>query len=221
MSDDTGGASSIASSALTLGALAAICTGLVALTHEITGERIEQNRQRYLEESLAPVLEGIDHDGRLTESTITIPASGMLPGNEDHTVYRIYADGQPIAAVFVVKAMDGYAGPIRLLVGLKADGTVNRVRVLEHRETPGLGDRIESSKTDWIEQFSGRSIGNPALDRWEIRRDDGQFDQLSGASVTSRAVVQAVRETLLYFAAHRDTVFAPDADERSAGDSEP
>ena len=205
---DSDAQGSILSSALILAALAAACTALVAATYDITEERIEDNRQRFLEESLAPMLEGIGYEGKLSDSTLTIPAPNDLPGNADVLVYRVFADGQPVAAIFSVTARDGYAGVIKLLVGVTAGGTVNRVRVLEHRETPGLGDRIESTKSDWMEHFNGRSIGDPPLDDWEIRRDGGEFDQLSGASITSRAVVKAVRETLQYFATNADVVFA-------------
>lgn len=206
---DREGSGSILSSAIILGALAAICSSLVAITHAMTQDRIEENRQRFLEESLAPMLEGIEYEGALSDSTLTIPSPHDLPGNDDVTVYRVYADGQPVAAIFSVSARDGYAGIIRLLVGVSAAGNVNRVRVLEHRETPGLGDRIESTKSDWMENFNGRSIGDPAIESWNIRRDGGEFDQLSGASITSRAVVKAVRETLVYYGANSDAVFAP------------
>ena len=90
----------------------------------------------------------------------------------------------------------------------EVDGTVTGVHVLEHRETPGLGDRVESGKSDWVQQFDGRSLTDPAPAGWAIRRDGGQFDQLTGASVTPRAIVKAIRQTLLYFDAHRDEVFA-------------
>ena len=201
------GEPSVWTGAATLAVLAAICTALVAFTHELTRDRIDDNRQRFLERSLEPVLEGLDYEGSLSQSVLTVPAPHELPGSENVTIYRLYADKQPLAALFVVTPRNGYAGPIRLLIGVDAEGSVLRVRVLEHRETPGLGDRIEAEKSDWIEVFRGRSLGNPAADEWEIRRDGGEFDQLSGASVTSRAVVQAVRDTLIYFSAKRGRVF--------------
>lgn len=203
---------SIWAGAATLAVLAAICTALVAFTHELTRDRIAENQQRFLEESLQPVLEGLDYEGTLSESVLTVAAPHDLPGTEDATIYRLYADQQPLAALFIVTPKNGYAGPIRLLIGVDADGEVLRVRVLEHRETPGLGNRIEAEKSDWIEIFRGKSLGSPVTDQWEIRRDGGAFDQLSGASITSRAVVQAVRDTLIYFSAHRDRVFARDAE---------
>jgi electron transport complex protein RnfG len=148
---------------------------------------------------------------------IIIPQPHELPGSEDAIVYRVYAGDEPVAALFVVSARDGYAGPIRLLIGIAMDGTVTGVRVLEHRETPGLGDRVDTTKSDWILQFDGHSLRNPALTGWAIRSDGGEFDQLTGASVTPRAVIKAIRETLVYFDAHPDIIFAalpqPVADE--------
>lgn len=191
-----------------LAALAAICTALVAVTHAVTAPRIAANEQAYLEQSLQPVLEGIEYDGKLSESTIEIPRPNDLPGDEAVSVYRVYADGAPVAALFVVTAPDGFAGPIRLLVGIDSMSAVTGVRVLQHHETPGLGDLIETDKSDWILQFKGRSLTDPAAVAWTIKRDGGAFDQLTGASITPRAVIHAIRDTLLYFAEHGDIVFA-------------
>jgi len=198
---------SVWTSGLILGGLAAVCTALVALTHSTTAPRIAANQQAFLEQSLQPVLAGISYDGTLSESTKTIPAPHDLPGNDDVTVYRVYADDTPIAALFVVSARDGFSGPIELLVGVHANGTVTGVRVLKHRETPGLGDLIEASKSDWILQFVGKSLGEPPAAAWAIKRDGGEFDQLTGASITPRAVINAVKDTLLYFEDNRATVF--------------
>lgn len=199
---------SIVPAGLTLAGLAAVCTALVAMTHAFTAPRIAANEQAFLEQSLAPVLEGLEYDGNLSESTILIPAPNELPGNEPVTVYRVYADEQPVAALFVVNARGGFSGPIRLLVGIAANGTVTGVRVLEHRETPGLGDLIESDKSDWILQFAGRSLSDPPAPGWTIKRDGGEFDQLTGASITPRAVIRGVRDTLAYLAENPDIVFA-------------
>jgi electron transport complex protein RnfG len=202
-------AGSVWAGGLILAVLAAICTALVAITHSTTAPQIAANEQAYLEARLRPVLGGIEYDGKLSESTIVIPPPHELPGNTGVTVYRVYGDGRPIAALFVVTAMDGFSGAIRMLVGVDADGVLTGVRVLDHRETPGLGDLIEESKSDWILQFGGKSLNNPAREMWAIKRDGGTFDQFSGASITPRAVVGAVRDTLLYFEKHRDRVFAP------------
>ena len=198
---------------MTLPLIAAVCTTLVAATYKLTAERISANQQAFLEQSLEPALSGIFYDGSVTESKLVIPAPHELPGSDAAVVYRAYADERPAAALFVVTARDGYSGPIRLLIGISADGVVTGVRVLEHRETPGLGDRIESSRSDWVFQFDGRSMSDPTIEGWAIKRDGGEFDQLTGASVTPRAVIKAVRETLVYFDAHGDELFALPATE--------
>lgn len=199
-------------SGLTLAVIAAVCALLVAATHQLTAERIAANERQRLEQSLQPALAGVAYDNDLLSSRVTLPPPHGLPGPGAVSIYRAYAGGKPAAALFVVTALDGYAGPIRLLLGIRADGTVSGLRILEHRETPGLGDRIESERTDWSLQFPGRSLGNPPVDDWAIRVDGGDFDQLTGASITPRAVIKAMRETLLYFATHRDEVFAAPAD---------
>ena len=191
---------------ITLAAIAAICTALVAITFELTEDRIEENAQAWLKQSLQPVLSGVSFDSGIGENGLVIAAPHELPGTDDAMIYRIYAGESPAAALFVVSARDGYSGPIRLLLGLDASGIVTGLSVLEHRETPGLGDGIESRS--WQEQFVGRSLGNPAGDGWNIRGDGGEFDALTGASVSPRAVVKAVRETLEYYAANRGIIFA-------------
>lgn len=197
-------------SGVTLAAIAAICTTLVATTYHLTKDRIAANERAFLERKLAPVLGSIAFEGSISESKRLIKAPHDLPGREDALVYRVYSDDRPVAALFAVTAPDGYAGPIRILLGIDVNGVVTGLRVLEHRETPGLGDKIEESKSDWVYQFAGKSLGDPAVEDWSIRRDGGEFDQLSGASVTPRAVINAVRGTLLYFDANRDQVFTID-----------
>ena len=198
-------------SGLTLAVIGAICAALVATTFMQTKDRIAANEKAWLEKSLKPALAGLSFDGGISESVLIIPAPHELPGPDDVMVYRVYSDSQPVAALFAVTARDGYAGPIRILVGIEYDGTVTGIRILKHRETPGLGDRIVSARSDWVFQFDGRSLSDPKLERWALKTDGGMFDQLSGASVTPRAVIKAVRETLIYFAARRDEIFAAPA----------
>lgn len=190
-----------------LGGLAAFCTVLVAATNSVTAPQIAANAQAYLERSLQPVLEGVEYDGMLAESTIEIQTPHDLPGNEPVTIYRVYADGAPVAALFVVTARDGFSGPIRLLAGVAADGRITGARVLSHRETPGLGDLIDADKSDWILQFTGRSLDDPDIAAWAIKRDGGEFDQLTGASITPRAVVKAIRETLAFYGENSEAIF--------------
>ena len=195
-------------SGVTLAVIAAICTALVALTYRLTAERIVANEQAWLERSLQPALSGLFYDSGVTESKIIIPPPHELPGSETAIIYRVYAEDAPVAALFIVSARDGYAGPIRILAGIDTMGVVTGVHVLEHRETPGLGDRVESTKSDWVKQFNGRSLLDPEPTGWAIKGDGGQFDQLTGASVTPRAIIKAIKETLLYFEAHSEEIFA-------------
>lgn len=194
--------------ALILAALAAFCTVLVAVTHSYTAPLIHANEQAFLEQSLKPVLGGIEYETELSRSVLTLPVPHGLPGSEAAVIYRVYADGEPAAALFVVSARDGFAGPIKLLIGVKIDGSVTAVRILQHTETPGLGDMIESSKSDWLQQFDSTSLSSPPEASWKIKREGGEFDQLTGASVTPRAVITAVKETLIYFDTNRDFVFS-------------
>ena len=202
---------SVLKGGLTLATIGAVCTALVAMTYQLTHDRIADNEQAWLEKSLEPALAGLVFEGSVSESMLIMRTPHDLPGPDDVIIYRLFAEEKPVAALFAVTARDGYAGSIRVLVGIEYDGTVTGIRILEHRETPGLGDRIVSSRSDWVFQFDGHSLGNPSADGWAIRRDGGQFDQLTGASVTPRAVISVVKETLIYFDAHREEIFAAPA----------
>ncbi|MHC4072276.1 MAG: electron transport complex subunit RsxG [Planctomycetota bacterium] len=196
------------SAGIILAVIAAVCTTLVALTYSLTEARIAENDRAWLEQSLQPALAGVVYDNNLLESTLEIPLPHELPGNEPALLYRALLENTPVAALFVVSALNGFSGPIKLLIGIDDNGAITAVRVLKHRETPGLGDFIDSSKSDWIDQFEQKSLSAPDRALWALQTDGGKLDQVTGASITSRAVVKAVKETLLYFEANRETVFA-------------
>jgi len=198
---------SVWSSGIVLAVVAAICTALVTITHRMTAPRIAENQKAYLEQSLRPALAGVFYDNDLSESTLILPPPHGLPGNEPAIIYRLFSEERPVAAVFVVSARGGYSGPIKLLIAVEYSGKLAGVQVLEHNETPGLGDLIEPSRSNWLQQFEDASLEDPSRDRWAIRRDGGAFDQLTGASITPRAVVMAVKETLLYYESNRDSIF--------------
>ena len=205
--------SAVLKSGVTLAVIAAVCAALVAITYSLTSERIAVNEKAWLEKSLEPALAGLTFEGSVSGSMLVVRTPHDLPGPDDVIIYRVYADDLPVAALFAVTARDGYAGAIRVLIGIEYDGTVTGIRILEHRETPGLGDKIVASRSDWVFQFDGRSLGDPRLEQWSIRRDGGEFDQLTGASVTPRAVIKVTKEILIYFAAHRDEIFSAPATE--------
>ncbi len=128
-------------------------------------------------------------------------------------IYRVRHGGEPVAVILNPTVPDGYAGPIRLLVAVKTDGTLGGVRVLDHHETPGLGDRIEERKSDWIKvQFDGKGLGQPPENRWQVKRDGGDFDQFTGATITPRSIVKTVKNTLKYVAREGDALFAKPAE---------
>lgn len=207
---------SIMQSGLILAVVAAICTTLVALTFSLTKDRIAANDRAFLERSLTPVLAGKSFDNDLMASGLIVTAPHQLPGNENAVIYRALENNAPVAALFAVTAADGYSGPIKFLIGIDLDGVVLGARAIEHKETPGLGDLIDANRSAWIFQFAGTSLYEPAQTAWAIKRDGGVFDQLTGASITSRAAINAVNQTLLYFAANRDHIFTAPADSGSA-----
>ena len=122
-------------------------------------------------------------------------------------IYSALKKGQPVALFATPTAPDGYNGPIQILVGIHIDGTISGVRVLNHKETPGLSDGIDEEKSNWILGFTGRSIQNPSPDRWYLKKDGGAFDQYTGATITQRAIVRATSKFLEYFKSHREQLF--------------
>jgi electron transport complex protein RnfG len=184
---------------------------LVAVTWESTAERIAANERAYLLRTLAEVLPEGEYDNAVYEDAISVRDPELLGTDEPVTVYRARDGDTPVAAVLTPTAPAGYSGPIRLLVGIRADGRLSGVRVVSHRETPGLGDKVEVERSDWILGFKGLSLRNPLPEDWAVQRDGGVFDQFTGATITPRAVVSAVRDALIYFRQHRDALFAAPA----------
>jgi len=197
--------------AAVLAAFAVAGALLVASTWQATAERIAANERAFLLRSLEDVLPEGAHDNALAEDMIEVTDPELLGTGAPVAVYRARREGEAVAVVMSPVAPDGYSGPIRLLVGILADGTVSGVRVVAHRETPGLGDKIEAERSDWILDFSGTRLGAPPEAEWAVRRDGGAFDQLTGATVTPRAVVKAVKNALIYFRAHRERLLSPPA----------
>jgi electron transport complex protein RnfG len=193
--------------ALILGLFAVAGTGLVALTYEGTAERIAENERQALLRSLHQIIRPTEHDNDLYHDHITV-SDPLLGTSAPVNIYRARQGGQPVAVVIASIAPDGYGGGIKLLVGIRYDGTLAGVRVISHKETPGLGDAIEAERSDWILGFSGRSLSEPAASKWKVKKDGGVFDQFSGATITPRAVVQAVYNTLRYYEKHREALYA-------------
>jgi electron transport complex protein RnfG len=191
-----------------LALFAMIGTGLVALSYTGTRERVAANERATLLERLDTLLPDGSFDNDVVKDILQVRDPALLGTKQMVTVYRARQQGRPMAVILTPVATDGYSGEIKLLVGIRYDGTLTGVRVLEHHETPGLGDPIEEGRSDWITRFTGHSLSNPAASGWKVKRDGGDFDQFTGATITPRAVVGAVHKCLLYFAQHRTQLFA-------------
>jgi len=189
---------------ISLGLIGLVAAATLAGVNLATRDRIELNQQRRALEVLSGVLEPGGYDNELVRDRISV----RIPGLEAPSViYRARANGEPVALLADVTTSEGYSGPIRLIVGLHPTGELIAVRVVEHRETPGLGDRIEHQRSAWIEQFRGRSLGDPPADEWKPDRRDGRFDTLSSATITSSAVIEAIQRVLEWYAEHGQTAF--------------
>ncbi|MBE0509714.1 MAG: RnfABCDGE type electron transport complex subunit G [Gammaproteobacteria bacterium] len=203
---------------LFLGLVGLLGGGLMVLASWHATPYIDENERRYLLSMLETVApEGFDNIP--ADSAEFLSAPEWFPVDGGVTVYRAYRDGAPAAAIFDVHAPDGYTGPIRLLVGVNARGTVSGVRVVSHRETPGLGDGIEVARSPWMLGFNGRSRANTPDGQWRLRRDGGDFDQLTGATVTSRAVMHTVHRTLEFYDTYRERIF-PHGDVQESSNDE-
>ena len=190
-----------------LSLFAVVGTTLVALTEYTTSEAIAENERQLLLRNLYALLPRDRLDNDIATDTLQLPASTLLGTDDASTVYRARLGGEPVAAIFNSVAPDGYNGKIHLLVGVYIDGRLAGVRVVKHAETPGLGDAVEIRKSTWINDFAGKSLANPTQERWRVKRDGGDFDQFTGATITPRAVVAAVRNTLLYYQQNADMIF--------------
>lgn len=180
-----------------LGVVCMLTSAALISAAVLTGPAIERAAQNDLQMSLMQVLPPGLADNDLLQDTVAIEDQGQRV-----TVYRGRKAGALSAVVFQRSAR-GYAGDIVVLIGVDVAGTVTGVRVLKHAETPGLGDKIEPAKADWIHGFEKKSLQNLPLARWGVRKDGGEFDQFAGATITPRAVVKAVKEGLQFYAAHR------------------
>jgi electron transport complex protein RnfG len=190
--------------AIVLAAAAIAAFGLVAIVHEVTRDRIAATERARELARFDQVLAGRPHDNDLLADTVTLRDPELLGSREAITAYRARLQGEPVAVILEPVAPDGYSGAIRLLIAVAPDGTVLGVRTVSHHETPGLGDFIDTRKSGWIEQFAGKSLRSPAATQWRVRKDGGDFDQYTGATITSRAVVGSIARTLEFFARHRD-----------------
>jgi electron transport complex protein RnfG len=202
---------------LILAAFAVLTALLVASTFLGTRDAISEARRAAEESALLEIVARESHDNSMLDDRLDAPAGDpLLQLPAVRSVYRARRDGEVTAVILPAYAPDGYSGGIELLVGVDRSGAVAGVRVLEHRETPGLGDAVDHRKSDWVEDFRGKSLAEPPPERWTVRKDGGVFDQFTGATITPRAVVKATRRALEYARANRETLFEIGTEEGAA-----
>lgn len=198
---------SIPGTLLVVGLVAVGAAALVTASYEFSRERIVENERAQLLEQLNSVLDPRVEALNPNPVRLSVTAPELLGTDDDVDVFVTVEDQRPLATIIASVAPDGYNAPIRLLVGIAPDGTLTGVRVVSHRETPGLGDAIEIGRSEWIRQFDGVSLDDPPREQWAVDKDEGAFDSLTGATVTPRAVVRAVQRTLEYYEMNRSTLF--------------
>ena len=209
---------SIGSSAVVLTLFALATAGTLAITQITTREPIERAIREASAKALLEIIPLDRHSNDLLVDTYPIPRQywALLGLKQEANINLAREENGSISAVIIpAVAPDGYSGPIRLLVGVNRDGTVAGVRVTNHSETPGLGDKVEIKKSDWVLSFNGKSLQDPPRDQWKVQKDGGAFDQFTGATITPRAVVNQVRKVLDFVAEHHQEIFSAPVSERA------
>jgi len=194
--------------AINLVFFAAIGTAVLSSTFFLTHDEIVKSEQAEKLKLITQIVPPELFDNDVIQDTLTIADDPLLGNNGNTVAYRARLKGEPSAVVVEAIAPDGYSGKINLILAVRANGELAGVRVVSHKETPGLGDYIELPKSPWIKGFDGKSRGVYKDEDWKVKKDGGQFDYVAGATITPRAVVKAVNKALQYFASNRDKLFA-------------
>jgi len=198
---------SMGQNAVGLGIFAVLTAGVIAVTQQSTAEKIAANVDAARIALLNEVIPPESHNNNLLEDSLLIEDRDLLGGESSGTAYRVRQDNLVTAIILPAVAPDGYSGKIYSMVGIDEQGNIIGARVITHNETPGLGDKVEAKKSDWIQQFNGRSLLDPLPQQWGVKKDGGDFDQLTGATITPRAVTASIRKALEYFQAHKAELF--------------
>jgi len=179
---------------------AAVLLGIADLA---TRGAIQLRQEEDLKASLEEVVPAELHDNDLLADTVTLPSAAANIGADETVVYLARKQGAVSAVCFKFVAPDGYAGPINIVIGIANNGEILGVRIIAHTETPGLGDKIEITKSPWVLSFDGKSLDNLSMTEWAVKKDSGVFDQFAGATITPRKVVQAIRRGMEFYRAHQ------------------
>lgn len=191
-----------------LALFALICTGLVAVVNQQTADKITQQEQQELMRVLHQLIPDEMHDNDLTAQCTLLLDKEALGTDNPMPAYIATMAGKPVAIAIEAIAPDGYNGNIKLIVGVNTQGEVLGVRTLTHQETPGLGDKIELRKSNWVSQFVGKMLDSQDDKQWLVKKDGGDFDQFTGATITPRAYVKAVKNAVWYFNNNQAKIFS-------------
>jgi electron transport complex protein RnfG len=183
-------------------------TAILASTFFMTHDAIVKSEEAEKLKLIMQIVPATLFDNDVIQDTLKIPANALLGTNDVTVAYRARIKGEPSAVVLESVAPDGYSGKISLILAVRANGELAGVRVVAHKETPGLGDYIELPKSPWIKGFDGKSREVYNDSDWKVKKDGGKFDHMAGATITPRAVVKAVSKALIYFGENRDKLFA-------------
>ena len=204
---------------LILAAIAIVGTLASSLTYNLTADTIARNNQQAAIQLFDQVLPSIEYNNDIINDFVTVTDIAFLGNKKPQAIHIAKLDDKPVGVIINTTAPNGYNGNIKLLVGINANHIVTGVRVVTHKETPSLGDGIEAKKSDWILAFEGKSLANLPIDRWKVKKDGGDFDQMTGATITPRAVVGAVLKAQQYFEANKTTLFNTTIKPKKGNDS--
>jgi Na+-translocating ferredoxin:NAD+ oxidoreductase subunit G len=206
--------------AITLMAFAIVFTTMMAYVFNVTKAPIQQSEAAARMSLFRQIMPAHIHDNDLLKDTVDIPPNPLL-GTTQTTVANIARiQGQPTAIILEAIAHDGYSGDIKLLLAIQADGVVSGVRVITHKETPGLGDYIDIAKNNWIKLFDGQSLHTYSEADWRVKKDGGKFDYMAGATITPRAVVSAVHKALQYVVQNKQVLFTAQVNQQPSAQAE-
>jgi electron transport complex protein RnfG len=203
---------SVLKNGVILSVFAMVTSGLIGLTFFGTKDQIAHQQQQKLQVILNAIIEPSSYNNAIANNCALMSSLEYLGSSEPQHIYRALNNDQPVAVAIETTAPDGYSGKIQIVVGLNndADGNVfiSGVRVLDHKETPGLGDKIDLRVNDWVLSFAGKIFNADSVVRFAVKKDGGQFDQFTGATISPRAVVNAVKRSAMYYQQHKDDIFA-------------
>jgi electron transport complex protein RnfG len=209
----------ISKNSIALGLFAIATTAMIASTFLTTKDRIAEQERIAQAKALLEVISLERHNNSMLDNSLAIGPEPELGLKGEQKIFIARNDDELVGFIFPVVAPDGYSGNIKLIVGVNVDGSVAGVRALSHNETPGLGDKVDLKKSDWILSFNGKSLGNPVAELWKVKKDKGVFDQFTGATITPRAVTNAVYKTLNYYAVHKAKILAASQAQQTTGDA--